>query len=314
MLRPRLFGSLILVYVILYKVWEFLGVTGAVSISDITDLQSFKDLFGSVLVLLFGFILISYLVGALGLIRMRTWSAKVVYYAALTDVFIALFLATYFINVVAKGTHVGLGNLTVIAALPVLIITVIPAGIAYVAWNLKKSPEMWQLSERKKAGDYETIRGVESIKQKPVWVQKIFKLIIYTGLVLPAIMAFVVINSSGLQGTLTSVFGFDLFFFILGAVFFSLPYVIFAFIARSVLMTSLEEGGYKPVKRLFVIVGVYIGVTVFIAWNLFTFFQNTEAAAVLVFAPFVTIFGALPGVVVGAVFGFLAYSVWRRSR
>lgn len=314
MLKPRLFGSLILVYVIFFKLWEFLGATGSLTVGSGLHLQGFKDLFGHVLFMLFGLVLLSYVIGGIGLILMRAWSAIIVFYAAIIEAFIVLSLAAMLLYAVAEETHEALENLTVFSVLPVLFFLVIPAGIAYVARSLQKNPELWQRSQQQTVDHHETGRGVQSGMHQPAWIHQTFKLIIFTGLLLPAIMAFIVMNSTDLKGDQVNVSGFDLFIFILGTVLFALPYIILAFIARSVLSNALEEGGYKPVKRLFLIAGVFLGVTVFIAWNLFSYFQNTEGAAVLIFAPFVTIFAALPGVVAGAVVGLLSYFLWRHFR
>lgn len=309
MFSPRLFGSFILLYVSLFKFWEFLGFVGGATLGG-----RISGTIGYALLILLGFVLLSYIVGGLGLIMRRTWSATVVFYAAIVEAAIILFGATAILYAVLEGTQVSLGNLTVLSVLPILMYLVIPGGIAYVARSLQKKPELWQPSQQKSAGELETGYAIQVEPQQPAWLRKTFWVITVTGLVLPAIMGMIVTTLLLSQGKQAEVSGYDLFFFIFGTVLFALPYIVLSFIARSILMKAVADGGYQPVKRLFVIAGIFLGMTLFIAWNLFTYFRHGETAAVLILAPFIPFFAALPGAIVGAVVGLSGYFLWRRTR
>lgn len=246
MFSPRLFGSFILLYVSLFKFWEFLGFVGGATLGG-----RISGTIGYALLILLGFVLLSYIVGGLGLIMRRTWSATVVFYAAIVEAAIILFGATAILYAVLEGTQVSLGNLTVLSVLPILMYLVIPGGIAYVARSLQKKPELWQPSQQKSAGELETGYAIQVEPQQPAWLRKTFWVITVTGLVLPAIMGMIVTTLLLSQGKQAEVSGYDLFFFIFGTVLFALPYIVLSFIARSILMKAVADGGYQPVKRLF---------------------------------------------------------------
>lgn len=275
------------------------------------DLQNISGLLGYALIAIFGLVLLSYAIGGLGLVFTRRWSATIVFYAAIIEATLLLLGAGVFLYVVIDGTHVSLGNLTPLNVLPILLLLVFPFGIAYVARSLQKKSDLWQLPQQESTDELKTSHKVKSGSLQPAWLQKIFWVVIGTGLLLPAVIALFVVTLLIVQGEQFDIRVDDLFLFVLGTVLFALPYILLAFIARAILRKALTEGGYKPIQRLFVLTGIFFGITVFIAPNLFTYFRHGETAAVLIFAPFAPFMAALPGVVAGAFVGLIGYTLWK---
>lgn len=156
---------------------------------------------------------------------------------------------------------------------------------------------------------------------RPDLIKKVFWAVIGTGLVLPAVLALLAIAVSLVEGKAVDISGIDLFVFVLVTVLFSLPYIVLGFIARAVLRKAFEEGGDKPAQRSFLLAGIYLGMTVFIALTQYACFTDADAAAVFIevmvvpiFAPLLLFEIALPGIVIGAIVGLIAHSVWKFFR
>ena len=311
MLKPKLLGSLILLYVILYKLWEFSTVVNSLSPGGRLVPETSMVVLGYTLVTVFGLILLSYTTGSVGLFLRRRWSAVVVFYTAIAEATILLCAGVLFLYKVIGGS---VGGIPPIAVLPLLLLLVFPVGFAYAARSLRKNPELWQPPQKELIDAAEPADKIQADMIRPALLQKIFWIVVGTGLLLPVVLALFVMAVSLAQREAFDLSGDVLFVFVLGTVLFALPYIVLAFIVRAVLKRALKEGGYKPVQRLFVLTGIFLGMTAFIVPNLYTYFGNAEAVAVLIFAPFVPFMAALPGVVAGAIVGLIGYFVWKITR
>lgn len=311
MLKPKLLGSLILLYVILYKLWEFtVVVMGAIPGGRLPP-ETLAVVLGYTLIGLFGLVLLSYATGSVGLFLRRRWSAVVVFYTAIVEATILLCAGALFLYMVIVRS---VGDLPPVTVLPLLLLLVFPVGFAFAARSLRKNPELWQPPQKELIDKAEPIDTIQVDVIQPAWLQKIFWTVVGTGLFLPVILALLVMTVSLVQGEPFDLSGDDLFVLMLGTVLFALPYIVLAFIVRAVLRRALKEGGYEPVQRLFLLAGIFFGMTAFIVPNIYSYFSNAEAVEVLIFAPFVPFMAALPGVVAGAIVGLIAYSVWKLSR
>jgi formylglycine-generating enzyme required for sulfatase activity len=311
MLKPKLLGSLILLYVILYKLWEFTVVLMGARPSGRVDPENYLVVLGYALIALFALVLLSYTSGSVGLILRRRWSAVVVFYTAIAEATILLCAGVLFLYMVTGGS---VGGIPPIAVLSLLLLLVFPVGFAYAARSLRKNPELWQPPQKELIDMAKPADRIQADVIRPAWLKKIFWTVVGTGLLLPVILALFVMAASLAQGEAFDISGDDLFVFVLGTVLFALPYIVLAFIVGAVLRRALKEGGHKPVQRLFVLSGIFLGMTAFIVPNLYTYFGNAEAAAVFMFAPFVPFMAALPGVAAGAIVGLIAYFVWKLTR
>ncbi|MGB5677770.1 MAG: SUMF1/EgtB/PvdO family nonheme iron enzyme [Gammaproteobacteria bacterium] len=311
MLKPKLLGSLILLYVILYKLWEFAVVVMSSRPGGRLVPETSQVVLGYTLVTLFGLVLLSYTTGSVGLFLRRRWSAVVVFYTAIVEATILLCASVLFLYMVIGGS---VGGIPPISVLPLLLLMVFPVGFAYAARSLRKNPELWQPPKKELIDMAESADRIQADVIRPAWLQKIFWTVIGTGLLLPVIMALFVMTVALVQGEPFDLSGDALFVLILGTVLFALPYIVLAFIVRAVLRRASKEGGHKPVQRLFLLAGIFFGMTAFIIPNLYTYFGSAEAVATLMFAPFVPFMAALPGVVAGAIVGLIAYFVWKITR
>jgi hypothetical protein len=312
MLKPRLLGSLILGYILFYKLWELTLILSGVRPGGRGDSESDLAIIGYVLLALFALILLSYASGSVGLFLRKKWSASVVFYAAIgeaTTLLLAGTMFTYF----TVGRSVA--SLTPLDILPFLLLLIFPVGLGYAARSLRRNPELWE-SPQKDSGD----KAGPSAHIQGDWIgpalrRKIFWAVLGTGLLLPVALALIVAINSLIQKEPIAISGAILFIFLLDATLFALPYVVLAFIVRAVIRVDSNEGLYRPVRRLFVLAGILVGMTAVIAPTLYASFVDAEIAAVLIYAPYWPFMVALPGVVVGAVLGLMAYGVrgvyWR---
>lgn len=311
MLKPRLFGSLILLYVVLYKLWEYSVIIFSAIGGSFGSSENIKVALGYVLISVPGLVLASYIIGGFGLILIRKWSASLVFFAAIIDATLILLGVGLFLYVIMAGTVASVSSLTPLNVLPFLFLLVFPLGIAYVARIQRQVSEIWQRSQQEADDELKASHEEQTRQMLSVWPQKSFWVVIFTGLMLPMVLAMLVIIQELWQGGTFDITGDDLFVFILGTVFFALPYIVFAFIVRAMLQNAWQEGGDKPIKRFFVLTGIFLGMTLFIIPNLYSYFSSGEAVAVLIFAPFVPFIAVLPGVVAGAFVGLIAYYLQR---
>ena len=306
--KPRLLGSLIIFYLVgLYKLWELFiifVVMRAVPIGRI-DTEGFVAVSDYALIALYGPILLFYGIGSAGLLFKRGWSAGVVFYAAIVE-------ATVLLAVLLYGSFDALlGNLPPLSVLPLWLLLVFPAGFGYAARKLRKNPELWQAPQEIPANSTEPFEQVQASATRPALLQKIFWIIVGTGLLQPALLGLITKAVSLVRGEATHVSESDLLILLLGTPLFALPYIVLALIGRPVLRRAFQEGGDKQVRKAFILAGVFFGMTASVAPSLYSFFSTPEALAVLILAPIAPFSIALPGIVVGAVVGLVAHSGWK---
>lgn len=319
MLKPRLLGSLILFYLVFYKLWEFTVVMSGATPGGRVDPESYLVVISYALIALFGLVLLSYTTGSVGLFLKQKWSAVVVFYTAISDATITVLLlaGALFMSMTIERPVADLSPLGVLGVLPFLLLPVFPIGLGYAARSLRKNPELWQAPKKESSDMAEPADITRADGVQPAWLQKIFWTVLGTGLLLPVALALIMMLVSLVQDKPFAVSGDALFIFSLCAVLFALPYVVLAFVVRAVLRRGWQEAGYRPVRRLFVTAGIFVGMTTLIAPIQYACLGDAEIAAVLMFAPFWPFTTALPGVVAGAIVGLIAYSVrdvYRRLR
>lgn len=308
MLKPKLLGSLILLYLVLYKLWEFSVVLMGAQPTVHTGPASYSAVLGYVLIVLFGIVLLSYSVGSVGLLVRRKWSAVVVFYTAIVEATILLLGGAVFLYAKISGSF---GDVPPWGILPLLLLLLFPAGIGYAARNLRNNPDLWQTPTKTTPSSFESADQMREGVIRPAILPKAFWTVVATGLLLPTILALIVM---AVLGRGFHIDGGDLFLFLLVTVPFALPYIVLAFIGRAELRKAFEEGGYKAVQRSYVLAGIFVGMTTYFAPTLYHSFAYREAAAVLLYAPFAPFIVALFGVVVGAIVGQIAYSAWKYLR
>ncbi len=309
MARPKLLGSLLLLYVLLAN-WLFL--VGELLVGfKMHDAAGLFLLGATFLEVLFR---LSYVIGGIGLIRSRIWAAKVVFFTASME--LAVTVPLLFFTII-RGPNQAYPKLTIFH----LVLTFLPGPIglvfltvtAYAAWWLHKHPNAWQPSQQLPAQGPQVEQLPEGDLQLPRWLLSFLLTIIGTGLGLPSIIGLTVRNLLIAQGKPVIGWNDGVAWVGLTTLFFGAPFVILAFTARTVLKRALfVEGEYTVGEKFLMCVGAFVALTVAGALSLFYFFQSPENIDILIFVPFVPFLFALAVTAIGVLAGWVGVCLWRR--
>jgi hypothetical protein len=133
----------------------------------------------------------------------------------------------------------------------------------------------------------------------PAWLRWLFWAISAAMLALPMIMGLIAMSLLMAHGKPVAGLTDGVSEVIFATTFCGGPFVVPAFLARSVLKRALREGAPSLRKKRFIFVGAFVGTTISIGWLLLSFFQYPESMEILVLSPLWPFYVAFPGMAVG---------------
>lgn len=258
MLKPKAVGSIVIIYALAAHLWGGIGFLGLIVSSEKPLYQVNPYMF--LLSMLPGLYLLSYLAGGIGLILLCHWAGKVVFLAAIVEL-IAGVVTLVSSFAIRKTWDITIGS-SIFLVLYGLAGLVVPGVIAYMALWLHRHPDAWQLSPPIK------LKGTEAIHEQRISERKehhgyIFWGIIVIGAILPWIVGITVKLYLDAHGKPTLPWSYfinfgSLIFLIPVSVWFAIPYIILAYVARNLLAKPFW-GLESYVARLLFIGGGLVG-------------------------------------------------------